>query len=126
MAAIDTSAAAFLAGLVTSLHCVGMCGPLSCSWALGSTAGAPVRRHSFAINTALYHGARLTSYGIIGPWSLGATQVELDAGFSSDRWYETMEKHRVSVWYTAPTAIRMLMKDGVEPPKRHAGDAAMD
>jgi uncharacterized protein len=66
MAAIDTSAAAFLAGLVTSLHCVGMCGPLSCSWALGSTAGAPVRRHSFAINTALYHGARLTSYGIIG------------------------------------------------------------
>ncbi|MBZ5637878.1 MAG: acetate--CoA ligase [Acidobacteriia bacterium] len=59
-----------------------------------------------------------TSYGIIGPWSLGVTQVVLDAGFSSDRWYETMEKHRVTVWYTAPTAIRMLMKDGVEPVKR--------
>ena len=59
-----------------------------------------------------------TSYGIIGPWSLGATQVVLDAGFSSDRWYETIEKHRVTVWYTAPTAIRMLMKDGVEPVKR--------
>jgi len=59
-----------------------------------------------------------TSYGIIGPWALGATQVVLDAGFSSDRWYETIEKHRVTVWYTAPTAIRMLMKDGIEPVKR--------
>lgn len=60
-----------------------------------------------------------TSYGIIGPWALGVTQVVLDAGFSSDRWYETIEKHRVTVWYTAPTAIRMLMKDGLEPVRRH-------
>jgi acetyl-CoA synthetase len=56
-----------------------------------------------------------TSYGIIGPWSIGATQVVLDAGFSSRRWYQTIEKHGVTVWYTAPTAIRMLMKDGLEP-----------
>ncbi len=56
-----------------------------------------------------------TSYGIIGPWSMGATQVVLDAGFSSERWYKTIEKHRITVWYTAPTAIRMLMKDGLEP-----------
>jgi acetyl-CoA synthetase len=60
-----------------------------------------------------------TSYGIIAPWVLGATQVVVDAGFSSDRWYETIEKHRVSVWYTAPTAIRMLMRDGLEPVRRH-------
>ncbi len=60
-----------------------------------------------------------TSYGIIGPWALGVTQVVLDAGFSSDRWYETIEKHRVTVWYTAPTAIRMLMKDGLDPVGRH-------
>jgi acetyl-CoA synthetase len=60
-----------------------------------------------------------TSYGIIGPWALGVTQVVVDAGFSSDRWYETIEKHRVTVWYTAPTAIRMLMKDGLDPVKRH-------
>ena len=59
-----------------------------------------------------------TSYGIIGPWALGVTQVVVDAGFSSDRWYETMEKHKVTVWYTAPTAIRMLMKDGIAPVKR--------
>ncbi|MFN8179609.1 MAG: acetate--CoA ligase [bacterium] len=60
-----------------------------------------------------------TSYGIIGPWALGVTQIVLDAGFSSDRWYRTLARHRVTVWYTAPTAIRMLMKDGVEPVKRH-------
>jgi len=56
-----------------------------------------------------------TSYGIIGPWVMGATQVVLDAGFSSDRWYATIERHRITVWYTAPTAIRMLMRDGLEP-----------
>jgi acetyl-CoA synthetase len=60
-----------------------------------------------------------TSYGIIGPWSLGAAQVVLDAGFSSDRWYGCIERHRVTVWYTAPTAIRMLMKDGVEAVRAH-------
>jgi acetyl-CoA synthetase len=60
-----------------------------------------------------------TSYGIIGPWSLGATQVVLDAGYSSERWYQNMAKHRVTVWYTAPTAIRMLMKDGAEAVRRH-------
>jgi acetyl-CoA synthetase len=60
-----------------------------------------------------------TSYGIIGPWALGATQIVVDAGFSSDRWYETIEKHRITVWYTAPTAIRMLMKDGLDPVRRH-------
>ncbi len=55
-----------------------------------------------------------TSYGIIGPWSMGVTQVVLDAGFSSESWYRTLQTHRVTVWYTAPTAIRMLMKDGAE------------
>jgi acetyl-CoA synthetase len=60
-----------------------------------------------------------TSYGIIGPWSLGVTQVVLDAGFSAERWYATMARHGVTVWYTAPTAIRMLMKQGVDEAKRH-------
>ncbi len=60
-----------------------------------------------------------TSYGILGPWAAGATQVVLDAGFSSERWYRTLERHRVTVWYTAPTAIRMLMKDGTDLPKKH-------
>lgn len=60
-----------------------------------------------------------TSYGIIGPWTMGATQLVVDAGFSSERWYKAMERHGVTVWYTAPTAIRMLMKDGAELVKQH-------
>jgi acetyl-CoA synthetase len=60
-----------------------------------------------------------TSYGIIGPWSLGVTQLVLDAGFSAERWYATLARHRVTVWYTAPTAIRMLMKHGAGEPRRH-------
>lgn len=55
-----------------------------------------------------------TSYGIIGPWSLGITQCVLDAGFSAQAWYKFMEKHKVTVWYSAPTAIRSLMKAGDE------------
>jgi len=56
-----------------------------------------------------------TSYGIIGPWSCGITQVVLDAGFSARHWYAFIEKYRVTVWYSAPTAIRLLMKEGMEP-----------
>lgn len=61
MATIDTSAAAFIAGLVTSLHCVGMCGPLACSWAV-----AKGNNRSFLRDTGLYHAARLTAYGVVG------------------------------------------------------------
>jgi len=60
-----------------------------------------------------------TSYGIIGPWSNGITQVVLDSGFNAERWYEFIEKHRVTVWYSAPTAIRLLMKEGAAIVRRH-------
>jgi acetyl-CoA synthetase len=53
-----------------------------------------------------------TSYGILGPWSNGVTQVVLDAGFDPERWYRFIEEQRVSVWYSAPTAIRLLMRAG--------------
>lgn len=53
-----------------------------------------------------------TSYGIIGPWACGVTQVVLDAGFQADRWYAFIQKRRVTVWYSAPTAIRLLMREG--------------
>lgn len=53
-----------------------------------------------------------TSYGIIGPWSLGVTQCVLEKAFSPEAWYGFIEKHRITVWYTAPTAIRSLMKGG--------------
>jgi len=53
-----------------------------------------------------------TSYGIIGPWALGITQCVLDAGFTSARWYRFIQDNKVTVWYSAPTAIRSLMRDG--------------
>jgi acetyl-CoA synthetase len=55
-----------------------------------------------------------TSYGIIGPWACGATQVVLDAGFNAEHWYAFIQKHRVTVWYSAPTAIRLLMREGTD------------
>ncbi len=55
-----------------------------------------------------------TSYGIIAPFALGVTQCVLDAGFSAEAWYRFAEKRRVTMWYSAPTAIRSLMKAGDE------------
>ena len=60
-----------------------------------------------------------TSYGIIGPWSLGITQCVLDTGFSAESWYKLLQKHRVTLWYPAPTAIRPLMKAGDELIKKY-------
>jgi acetyl-CoA synthetase len=60
-----------------------------------------------------------TSYGIIGPWALGTPQLVFDGGFSPARWYQLLEKHRITVWYTAPTAIRLLMKEGSELVRAH-------
>ncbi len=60
-----------------------------------------------------------TSYGMIGPWSNGITQLVYAGGFDPDTWYGIIEKHQVTVWYTAPTAIRMLMKAGDEVPKKY-------
>lgn len=59
-----------------------------------------------------------TSYGMFGPWSNGVTQVVYEGGFSAKKWYEILQKHKITVWYTAPTAIRMLMKSGDELPKQ--------
>ncbi len=60
-----------------------------------------------------------TSYGIIGPWVNGITQAVLDSGFGAERWYKFIEKHHITVWYSAPTAIRLLMKEGNELVKKH-------
>jgi acetyl-CoA synthetase len=55
-----------------------------------------------------------TSYGIIGPWSMGITQCVLDAGFSAQAWYKFIDDNKITVWYSAPTAIRSLMRAGDE------------
>ena len=60
-----------------------------------------------------------TSYGIIGPWVLGVTQCVLDQGFTSQRWYQFAQDNKVTVWYSAPTAIRSLMRDGTAIVKQH-------
>jgi acetyl-CoA synthetase len=55
-----------------------------------------------------------TSYGIIAPLTIGATCIVDEAEFEGERWYRTLQDQRVTVWYTAPTAIRMLMRAGAD------------
>jgi acetyl-CoA synthetase len=57
-----------------------------------------------------------TSYGIIAPLCVGATLLIDGAEFNPVRWYEILQKHNVDIWYTAPTALRMLMRAGIELP----------
>ena len=47
------------------------------------------------------------------------TQCVLDVGFSAENWYKFIEKNKVTVWYSAPTAIRSLMKAGEELVKKY-------
>ncbi|WP_046227858.1 acetate--CoA ligase [Paenibacillus dauci] len=55
-----------------------------------------------------------TSYGIFAPWLNGATNVIRGGRFSPQDWYETIQRYKVTVWYSAPTAFRMLMGAGDE------------
>ncbi|MBM7563549.1 acetate--CoA ligase [Paenibacillus sacheonensis] len=55
-----------------------------------------------------------TSYGIFAPWLNGATNVIRGGRFSPQDWYKTIERYGVTVWYSAPTAFRMLMGAGDE------------
>ncbi len=64
-----------------------------------------------------------TSYGIIAPLVCGVTVVVDEAEFDPQRWYRILDDERVTVWYTAPTAIRMLMKAGTEALSGRALDA---
>ena len=47
------------------------------------------------------------------------TQRIYEGGFGASKWYELIQKYRVTVWYTAPTAVRMLMKAGSDLPRRY-------
>jgi acetyl-CoA synthetase len=59
-----------------------------------------------------------TSYGIVAPLVHGITSIVDEAEFDAERWYRILQQQEVSVWYTAPTAIRMLMKSGVSLTKK--------
>ena len=56
-----------------------------------------------------------TSYGIVAPLVCGVTSLVVEAEFDAASWYDVLERERVSVWYTAPTAIRMMMRLGTGP-----------
>lgn len=58
-------------------------------------------------------------YGVLGPWGLGVTQVLYEGRFSPENWYGVLQNNNVTVWYSAPTAIRMLMGADVEPKEYH-------
>ena len=60
-----------------------------------------------------------TSYGIIAPLTHGATCIVDDADFDAARWYRLLQEQEVTVWYTAPTALRMLMRAGLELAREH-------
>jgi acetyl-CoA synthetase len=59
------------------------------------------------------------SYGILGSWSNGASSVVYEGRFDPAKWYSILEKYQVSIWYSAPTAIRMLMAAGNDLPKKY-------
>ena len=56
-----------------------------------------------------------TSYGIFAPLLHGVTNVVDEADFDAERWYRILQDQKVTVWYTAPTAIRRLMRIPGEP-----------
>lgn len=59
-----------------------------------------------------------TSYGIFAPWLNGATNVVRGGRFSPSDWYSVIQKYGVTVWYSAPTAFRMLMGAGDDVTKQ--------
>jgi len=52
-----------------------------------------------------------TSYGVIGPWSHGLTQIHYGGSYDADAWFTLLDQEKVTVWYTAPTALRMLLRE---------------
>ena len=60
-----------------------------------------------------------TSYGVIAPLSHGVTAIVDEEEMDADRWYRILAEQAVTVWYTAPTALRMLMKAGTDRAAGH-------
>ncbi len=60
-----------------------------------------------------------TSYGVLAPLCNGVTSVVVEAEFDAQTWYGVLASERISVWYTAPTAIRMMMRLGAEAVKSY-------
>jgi acetyl-CoA synthetase len=52
-----------------------------------------------------------TSYGIIGPWSMGVSQIHFGGTYDAEVWMQLLQDEKITIWYTAPTALRMLMRE---------------
>ncbi len=59
------------------------------------------------------------AYEILGSWSVGVTSLVYAGRFSPELWYQILQDHKITVWYTAPTAIRMLMAKGTALAKQY-------
>jgi acetyl-CoA synthetase len=55
-----------------------------------------------------------TSYGIVSPLTHGITSIIDEGEFDAERWYRIIQEQQVTIWYTAPTAVRMMMKAGTD------------
>jgi acetyl-CoA synthetase len=60
-----------------------------------------------------------TSYGIFAPLAHGVSSIIDEADFDAERWYRILEREKVTVWYTAPTAIRRLMRLDIKPREQY-------
>jgi acetyl-CoA synthetase len=60
-----------------------------------------------------------TSYGIFAPLLHGITNIVDESEFDAERWYRILQEQQVTVWYTAPTAIRRLMRLDLTPRKAY-------
>ncbi|HUV47021.1 MAG TPA: AMP-binding protein, partial [Candidatus Bathyarchaeia archaeon] len=59
------------------------------------------------------------AYEILGTWALGASTLVFSGRFEPEKWYRLIEEYKVTVWYTAPTAIRMLAAAGLDIVRKH-------
>jgi acetyl-CoA synthetase len=60
-----------------------------------------------------------TSYGIIAPLTIGATLIVDQEEFDAQRWYRLLQDRKVTVWYTTPNAVRLMMRLGAEAARRY-------
>ena len=60
-----------------------------------------------------------TVYGLWGLWLNGISSYVYDGRYDAAKWYDVLQTHKITVWYTAPTALRMLMKAGDELVKKY-------
>ncbi|KKS98314.1 MAG: acetyl-CoA synthetase, acetyl-CoA synthetase [Candidatus Gottesmanbacteria bacterium GW2011_GWA2_43_14] len=59
------------------------------------------------------------AYTILGSWSCGVTSFIDEGRFDPSRWFQKLQDYKINIWYTAPTAIRMIMAEGEDLPKKY-------